>query len=361
MDDLLRVINEGIFRSNFDGDIVYSNPAFGLLMGLKAVQEPTNFFSVIPLAEVPRMRSVFATVRDSGTMQKGIIKLADKKRGQDRYLDYYLVVSEYKGKPTISGKISDVTEQIHHEQNMRMVIAKEKGINQFKSNFIRITSHELRTPLAVILSNEEILQMYLKGQVPVSANIQPFELIKSSIRKVFLMTEILDQLMLYSRIENGKLEYHPENTDISKLILSISSDFYEPYLDGRSLDVKMQLSEQWWYVDRVLLRHALINVINNAFKYSAGKQAPELLIQDDNEHLFITVTDQGIGIPENEVDMVFDNFFRASNVVHISGTGIGLMVVDFAIKKHDGTISLKSSLGKGSTLTIIIPKGHHEK
>lgn len=109
------------------------------------------------------------------------------------------------------------------------------------------------------------------------------------------------------------------------------------------------------FIDTSLMRHAINNLVSNAFKYSPMAEAPELSIYIENKELHFAVRDHGIGIPQHELDNLFNSFYRASNVGNISGTGIGLMVVEHVVKTHNGRIAVASKQGEGSVFTMSVP------
>ena len=173
------------------------------------------------------------------------------------------------------------------------------------------------------------------------------------VKEVKVMTEILNELMMISKIEKGDIEFHAGDTDLHSFVNEISLDLYSPYTDGRSLQIEIDKSIANVYIDRKLMRHALVNIITNAFKYSAGKQSPILRIKKSKESIIFEIEDHGIGIEDQK--KLFTSFFRASNVGAIQGTGLGLMVLEYAVKKHKGEINIKSELDKGSIVSIKIP------
>ncbi|NCX96697.1 MAG: ATP-binding protein, partial [Chitinophagia bacterium] len=124
--------------------------------------------------------------------------------------------------------------------------------------------------------------------------------------------------------------------------------------DGRVLNMICANKAAFGKFDKALIRHAIVNLLNNAFKYSPGKPSPEFSISSVDNTTILEIKDYGIGIPEAEMDKLYDSFFRASNVGAISGTGIGLMVVDYSIKLHKGSIKVDSTLHKGTTFTITL-------
>jgi signal transduction histidine kinase len=245
---------------------------------------------------------------------------------------------------------------VNKELYLNEIISKEKELNNSKSQFIRITSHELRTPLAIIQANTEILEMYHSGSLGNNSKLKPEVMMGRIMKEVRLMTEILNELMLISRIEAGKMEYAPDATDILKFIEDIKNDLYNPHTDGRVLSVHCTCEHTIIAsIDKKLMRHAIVNLINNAFKYSAGKLPPQISLKKIDNSLIFEVQDFGIGIPEQDQKKLFSSFFRASNAGVIQGSGLGLMVVDYVVKKHNGHISFSSVQNEGSIFIISLP------
>jgi signal transduction histidine kinase len=273
--------------------------------------------------------------------------------GKDVYLDFTIASSVSNiGGPYV-GRISDITEVVKKEEYLTKIIAKEKELNNSKSQFIRITSHELRTPLAIIQANTEILEMFLSGSLGVNSKLKPEVMMGRIMKEVRLMTEILNELMMISRIEAGKMEFAPDNVDVLTFVQDIKNDLYNPHTDGRVLSVHCATENAIIAnIDKKLMRHAIVNLINNAFKYSTGRNPPQISLKKIDNMLIFEVEDFGIGIPEEDQKKLFSSFFRASNTGVIHGSGLGLMVVDYVVKKHNGTISFSSIQNEGSTFKI---------
>jgi len=105
----------------------------------------------------------------------------------------------------------------------------------------------------------------------------------------------------------------------------------------------------------MLFTHVLTNIISNAFKYSSGSDNPELIISELPGKVEIRVVDKGIGIPEDELEKVFNSFYRATNTISYMGSGLGLVVAKQFMELHNGTIALESELGKGTTVILSLP------
>ncbi len=234
----------------------------------------------------------------------------------------------------------DVTEQIR-------AVEKEKELSQQKSKFINITSHELRTPLTIIYSNAELLQMIYQNE---TYNVY----IDRILKEVDSMTDILNDLMIVNKIEKGDVEINKSSIEVAKYIMDITY-LFRPYRDGRNLEIDIAPDVKKWFFDDKMLKYAVTNILTNAFKYSRNERSPVLKVFVKNSALKISVQDFGIGIPNSDLNDIFKTFYRASNVGTIQGTGVGLMIVDYAVKKHNGKVEIESDTGIGTVVTVTIP------
>ncbi len=356
---LMQTLNDGVFQISFDGDIMFYNNAFLKAMNLEGYEMPDRYKSEIMKYVHPDDKSAiyytFDQLRIRKQPQKGIFRIIDEDGEVIQHIDYYIWYRHTeKDGNMVAGRLSDVTERVEKEQQMVSLIDREKELNNMKSNFIHITSHELRTPLSVIMSSAEILEMYESmGSDAVAIDKKKFT--TGIVKEVKRITDILNELLIVGRIENNKIKYEPKHVDVRNYMAEIAQEQFMPYTDGRNVDILVDEDVKTIFIDSSLMRHAVVNILSNAFKYSIGRQAPQLHIFRKEQNIHIQITDHGIGIPEKELDNLFHSFYRASNVGNISGTGIGLMVVQHAIKTHNGTIAIESNLGKGSVFSIVIP------
>lgn len=270
-------------------------------------------------------------------------------------LFYYInkqTTSDYKNEE-IHVFMSDVSDQMLAEEKLKKTIHQEKNLNSLKSNFVNMASHELRTPLSVILSSVELLEMMQEQNVFTKTNTsEQLNQIKDEINR---MVTLMNELLLVSKIEAGKIDFNAEEIHINKFINSIIEEQFNPWKDGRTIAFVNSNNQKTIVADKFMIRHIILNLFTNAFKYSPLKKAPICSLSFTNKSWQISIEDFGIGIPKNEKNNLFKSFFRASNVRQISGTGIGLVIVKFFCEKHNGKISIKSDLGKGTKITLTFP------
>ncbi|MCF8448909.1 MAG: PAS domain-containing sensor histidine kinase [Taibaiella sp.] len=350
---LLDVVKEGVFICEKNGDIKYTNESFDSIFRRNKVDSSNfnNFFNLLTNKDRKNAYGCFDDLMKGKTSASCRISVEDN--GEDRHLNFILVNSNVELNELV-GLLYDITDIVNKEKNLENLLKQERELNNSKSQFIRISSHELRTPLAIILSNAEILEMINDPTFTNTNKLNQSTILGRIIKEVGHMTEILNQLMMVSKIEAGKIDFSTEKVNINTFLNEIKEDLYNPYIDGRVLRIE-KLEDSDVYIDRRLMRHAVVNLISNAFKYSPGKVAPILFVKKEGNYLIINVRDFGIGIPETDRNKLMSAFFRASNVGMINGSGLGLMVVDYAIKKHGGNFYYTTELNRGSEFSITIP------
>lgn len=249
----------------------------------------------------------------------------------------------------------DITERKQAEEEIRMALEKQKELNMLKSRFVSMTSHEFRTPLAAILSSAELLRHY-SDRLPAEEKLELYDSIEASIGR---MTQMLDNILIIGRADADKLEFNPAPTKLSNLIEALATEVRAAIKSNGSelptLEVSVVAESDTLLLDEKLLRHVLGNLLSNAFKYSPQGGVVRFSTLLEGGQLSFTVADQGIGIPENELPMLFESFHRAQNVGNIPGTGLGLAIVKKAVGAHHGSIHVESKVGTGTQFIVKVP------
>ena len=218
----------------------------------------------------------------------------------------------------------DVTQRHQADADSRMAVKRQQELNDLRSRFVSMTSHEFRTPLATILSSQDLLRHYHE-RLPESERLELLGVIESGVHR---MTRLLDRVLLLGKADAHMLEFRPAALDVAALCLELVQEARSLVPDGRcpiELQCPHGLAPQ--LCDDKLLRHILGNLLSNAVKYSPHGGAIVLSVALEAQRLVIAVSDQGIGIPPQEVEHLFESFHRASNVGDIHGTGLGLAIV----------------------------------
>ena len=231
-------------------------------------------------------------------------------------------------------------------------VTKEMALARLKSDFVSNVSHELRTPLSLIRLYAETLEM---GRLTSPEKYQEYYRIirKESERLTALINNILD----FSRIEAGRKEYDFRETDMSELVHN-TLDSYRYQLEQSGFQFQEKIDEvPSMRVDREAMARSLLNLVNNALKYSQDRKYIGVNLYRDNGSVKLEVVDQGIGIPHQEQQKIFEKFYRVGDpLVHnTKGSGLGLSLVRHIVQAHGGEVSVDSAPGQGSKFTIVLP------
>ena len=247
--------------------------------------------------------------------------------------------------------IRNITDQKNLENNLIKALEREKELNVLKSQFVTMASHKFRTPLSTILSSVFLLENYTDADYELEKTAF-FDKIKRSVHN---LTALLNDYLSLGKLEEGKLRVTYSETDIKA--------FFDEFLQeiGSIKKVKQKIrftyegSDSTIMTDKFLLKNILTNLVSNAIEYSPHDAEIELAAELKKDALRIRVTDQGIGIPENDQHQIFKRFYRGQNAHNVEGTGLGLNIAKKYIRLLKGTIEFTSQLNKGTTFIAIIP------
>ena len=232
-------------------------------------------------------------------------------------------------------------------------VSKEMALAHLKSDFVSNVSHELRTPLALIRLYAETLEL---GRITTQEKKEEYYRIirKESERLTALINNILD----FSRIEAGRKEYDFRETDMAELVRNTLDAYrYQIEQQGFAFEQSIDASIPAVRVDREAIARALVNLVNNALKYSADEKFLGVKLYRANNSLKLEVVDRGIGITRREQSKIFEKFYRTGDpLVHnTKGSGLGLSLVRHITQAHGGEVEVESTPGKGSKFILSLP------
>lgn len=231
-------------------------------------------------------------------------------------------------------------------------VVHEMEILKIKSDFVSSVSHEFKTPLTSIKALVERLQ---EGKVKDPTKMdQYFSVISHDADK---LTRLVKNILDFSKIEEGKREYEFVNTDVDKLVDQQVEAFQKEIQEEIKINTHIEKDIPSLSIDRDALSQALNNLLDNAAKFSPAGKDIVVSIRKEAENVIIDIKDKGIGIPQEEMDKIFDKFYQGQNALKqsLKGTGLGLTLVKHTVEAHEGRISVKSKVGQGSTFSLIFP------
>lgn len=234
--------------------------------------------------------------------------------------------------------------------------AAEEAVT-LRDEFLSIASHELRTPLSVLLVNTQLLERFLSRKDEQDERIQQsFAAIQ---RQLSRLQTLIATMLDVSRIERGQLKISHDLFELVALVRS-TVDEVQPIAQAHPLELitPSDLPAAIYICgDKMRLEQALLNLLQNAVKYSPDGGTIRVTVARVDDWALISVADRGIGIPEDALPHVFERFYRAPTVrsEHISGMGVGLNIVQEIVALHGGNVTVTSKHGAGSTFTIHLP------
>lgn len=362
MENLL-VSNENRFRSMIEkaSDLIVIVDSKGMILYLSPSIETElgygidNYFNenILDYLDPDQAELVMEVLNRKGAKHYKAFEVSVKhKDGYDKV--YEVSVTDLRNDPAVGGIIlnaHNITEKIKARDEIKAALEKETELSRQKTQFISTVSHEFRTPLTNISLNVQLLQKYLKDNRLEKAHYAINRLLNAERR----LTSLLNEVSLVSKDQSGRLSFTPELWDLRMLTDDLLEQI-DYQLQSNVNVVILDCSETKAQMDKNLLTHILGNLVSNAIKYSPSATPIDVRIGLNGSGIFeIGVKDQGIGIPKEEQQFLFDPYFRASNSKDVSGTGLGLNIVKRCVELHGGEITLNSEEDKGTEIVVAIP------
>lgn len=265
-------------------------------------------------------------------------------RGDGTLLDVDISLNavNLKGKTYIQAIVRDITER--------------KALERQREDLLEILRHDMKTPLAIILGNAELALDKGGGAVD-EAMVKMLESIHANVEKLNKMLD--DQLIIYN-IESGGVNTVKEKADVAELLRQASIGIPElARSKGLSFETEITGSLPLVTIDRTHVISATTNLLHNAVNYTPAGGSIRLTagpsMRGAEECVFVSVSDDGAGIPADEQGKVFDKYYRSQNAKGVRGSGLGLAIVKAVADEHGGKVELESEAGKGSTFRLVLP------
>ena len=236
------------------------------------------------------------------------------------------------------------------EEQIKSSLNEAAKLDRLKSNFIGITSHELRTPLGLILGHATFLRETIEEE-----QREPIDTI---IRNATRLKEIIESMTEVDNYESGVSRIRQNTISISRIVKDVVSSFQDMAAGKNiTLQADIQDDELWVEADANKITVAISNLIRNAITFTNEGGQVQISVESVTGHVQVSVSDNGIGIPINDIPHVFDRFFQVESHLtrHHTGMGLGLSVAKSMIEMHGGRIWVESEEGKGSTFSFLLP------
>lgn len=352
---ILPLISDGIFIIDNDYKITFFNQMATHISGFMAEEVIGERFDE-KLKFVPKKHE-----KNSGNFAKIVKKVMATGKIAKIAKNMVLIRSD-KLKVEVSGSIApskDSKGKIIGCIFIFIDITKEREIDKMKTEFISLASHQLRTPLTTIRWFIEELYGGELGDLNSEQKDYLKQVLESNSRMIKLVNDLLD----ISRLETSRLRIEPKLTDLFALIKSVLSE-YSPVAKANNCEFKLKELKSDFpkiNIDPVLIKQVINNLISNAIKYSFNKDHSKgvvtISLDKKEKDALISVSDNGIGIPEKFQRRIFQKFFRADNVykVDTEGTGFGLYISKLIAEASGGKLWFKSAEGAGTTFYLTLP------
>jgi signal transduction histidine kinase len=244
------------------------------------------------------------------------------------------------------------TKAVKKNKKKTEVKRKTSSIKKLQYDFINSTSHQLRTPIASIQSSLDVLELYINKE-NTARQIQVVNKIKKSLDglkdTLERITTLYKSEVANTKLKNVKLEPHKFFNDILDEIMVLSGEMY-------FININFELTKKYIYADEFVLKQIIINLLNNAVKFTPGGGQIRMFVKSDKNTLKISIKDEGIGISKKDIKKLFNPFFRGSNVSAIPGDGLGLAIVKKLCSLHKAEIFCESEVNRGTEFILTIPQ-----
>jgi signal transduction histidine kinase len=258
---------------------------------------------------------------------------------------------------SLQERIDEATEELNERYEQL------KELDRMKSQFLSIASHELKTPITAMSGFLQValrrVRRLTQGEAaaPVAEGLRGItEQLEIVYRQTGKLARLVDELLDVSRIQTGRIEFRYGDVDLSELANEVATRM-QLTTTLHEISVRRE-SENVVTADRDHLEQVLNNLVTNAIKYSPTGGAITIDVRPDDDGVRLSVTDQGIGIPAEELDAIFGLFYRSPDRAarDAAGMGLGLYISKEIVVRHGGRIWAESAGPKGSTLNVVIPR-----
>ena len=276
--------------------------------------------------------------------------ITHQREAEERLREYTLHLEDLVAERTHSLKAT-VEELQTAKEDLSSSLNKEKELGLLKSRFVSIASHEFRTPLTSVQLSVSLIEKYAE---PFN-NPNIIKHVGKIKHAVGNLTSILNDFLSLEKLESGRQEPAFHDFDLVKFSETIIEEMQMLAKQNQNIIYQHTGTKSTIRLDQNLLKNCIVNLINNAIKYSGENTFIGFTTEINERECIITVSDNGIGIPEADQKHLFEAFFRAHNTGTIPGTGLGLNIVARYTSLMNGKIEFQSEVNEGTLFTITFP------
>ena len=341
---------DAIISKNLDGIITSWNKGAEIIFGYKATEAIGKHISlIIPTGRLYEELTIIQKIKN-GEQVPHFDTVRCTKSGKE--IDVSITVSPVRNgqqKVTGASKIArNITERKELEQQRKLLMENLQRLNEYKDDFMAMASHELKTPLTVVKANLQVLELKLNTE-------DQKKHLEKAVANLDKLSRLISDLLDEAKIQAGKLALNLTKFDFAVFLTEAIKNIQ---LTSTQHILKLDCDAPPTIIkaDRDRLEQVIINILTNATKYSPGKSEVTIRASVVNNCIVTSVTDQGIGIPAEDIKHIFTRFYRVrGTAATFSGSGIGLYVSEQIIQRHEGKIWAISEMGKGSVFHFSLP------
>jgi PAS domain S-box-containing protein len=333
--------------------ILYVNEAFTTITGYQPHEVLGKTPRILQGAKTDRSELDKVRVALANWQSVTIEVINYRKDGSEFWNEFSLVpVANDQGLYTHWIAVQRDTTRRKQLDEIRSALEREQELSSLKTRFFSMASHEFRTPLSTALAAAQLLENSQVTWENTEKRLRNLHRIQDSVQN---MVQLLDDILTINRAETGKLTFKPQPLNLELYCrhfvqeMQLNAGIQHPISfssHGNSMSVCL---------DEKLLRSILANLLSNAIKYSPNGGKVDFSLAFRSTTITIEVKDYGIGMPQLDLDRLFEPFHRGKNVRTIPGTGLGLVVVKKCVDLHQGSIEITSTVSIGTTCLVTIP------
>ncbi|WYP28114.1 ATP-binding protein [Alkalihalobacillus sp. FSL W8-0930] len=345
--DMIDNVNEGIQFIDRDGSLLRSNKLFRKMFQFNLDVEATCYSYDLWKEEC--LKNVDQTEELASFFDQVLCAKTNESLTTRYKLSDGVTMIEVYAEPVYKDDTRKGTIIVHRD------ITKEYEVDQMKSELVSTVSHELRTPLSSILGFTELM---------IDRELKPArqeKYLRTIHKETNRLTNLINDFLDLQRMESNVQSYNKSSFNVKELVIEVIAK-YEPMYKEHQFMIRDLANQTFVWADPNRIEQVLVNLVSNAVKFSPNGGHVEVVMVNKGTELHIHINDEGLGIPESEIDKLFTKFHRIDNSDRrkIGGTGLGLPIVKEIMEAHGGSVSVKSTLGAGSTFILSFPYDSQE-
>ncbi len=351
---LLNNLNTGVLMEQSDRMIVHANDKFCDLFG--NAFEPSDLMGRDYVASLEQVKGYFeepdqfvaSTIKLGQENKRSVNEELELMNGRILERDYIPIIYGGVQYGTV-WQYRDITDRKKSEKELLRALESERSYNELNKNFVSMVSHEFRTPLTSIFSTAELLLEFSDSYGPADIKKRVGRIHASSIR----MENLIEDVLTIGKLDSTQVIENMQKFKLSEVLDDTIKMLRSMGFKDREIHVSGMEYERLMYSDLSLVELIFRNLLENACKYS--ESGIDFKFEFTSKQVHIECVDYGIGIPQQELNLVFEPFKRASNTEGVKGTGLGLPIVKKSVEKIGGKIWVESEQGKGSKFKVELP------